>query len=81
MIVETKHAIGDIVYVKSDVRQLPRQITQITMFGGGNMYHCRVMAGIEQFDSAHFVFELTTDRDLKIAMGLEDKNEAEAAAA
>jgi hypothetical protein len=62
MFVESKYNIGDIIYLKTDVEQVPRMVVSIWIRPNGVTYE--VVSGVTS--SWHFDVELSTEIDLAI---------------
>ena len=60
MIVDTKHNIGNRVFLKTDYEQKERLVTRIQITQGNIMYDL----SCGECDSWHYDFEISTERDL-----------------
>lgn len=63
MIFRSKFDVGQIVYLKTDVEQLRRQVITITVYPGGFLLYC-VACGIET--SEHYDVELSEEEDIAL---------------
>lgn len=61
MIVDNQYNIGDIVYLKTDEDQLPRQVYSIELYHNGELMY-KLVQGIQT--SSHYEFELSYDKNL-----------------
>lgn len=57
-----KHSVTDLVYLKTDIQQLPRIVTGITISHNSISY--QLNAGTEV--SYHYDFEISTEKDVKL---------------
>ncbi|MDO6389016.1 hypothetical protein Q4E40_02670 [Pontibacter sp. BT731] len=64
---ESTHGLGDLVYLATDPDQSQRMVTAVK-FGGSSMLYT-VSCGTQ--DSEHYEYELTTERNESIRLGLE----------
>lgn len=60
MKIDFKYPFGDIVYLKTDIEQLPRQILQVSATSNGVMYQLTQ----ETFVSWHYEFEIQAEKDI-----------------
>lgn len=60
MIIDEKFNIGDIVYLITNINQLPRLVVSFTVSKNGLLYN--LSQGIS--DSTHYDFEITKEKDL-----------------
>jgi hypothetical protein len=63
MIIDCKYDLGDIVYLKTDVEQLPRMVTEICIQPKNVVIYC-LNAGPSV--SKHYDFEFTTEKDFAL---------------
>jgi hypothetical protein len=64
MKINNEFNIGDIVYFKTDVEQLPRIVTQITICGNGSiLYGC----SYSELQSSHYAIELSKEKDIVLS--------------
>lgn len=59
MIIDTKHAIGDIVYLKTDIDQYARMVTGMVVRAHGIIYEL----SLADRTSNHFDFELSIEEN------------------
>lgn len=57
---DIKHSIGDIIYLKTDTDQHPRMITNLWITAGGVRYG--VVSGI--IESYHYDFEMSLTKNI-----------------
>lgn len=60
MIIDNKFNIGDIVYLTTDIEQLPRVVISFTVSANGIIYN--LTQGINE--STHYNFEMSKEKDL-----------------
>lgn len=66
MTIRNQFELGEIVYLKTDLDQHPRQIISITVsIDGGMFYKC--VAGLET--DIHFEAELSREKDMALKTG------------
>lgn len=61
MIIDNQYNIGDIVYLKTDEEQLPRQVYCIEVYNNGEPLY-KLVQGIQT--SSHYEFELSHQKNL-----------------
>jgi len=67
MNIRTKYAIGQIVYLITDMYQLERMVTTIKIEAGGTIIY-NLSCGVE--DTAHYECEVTDMKNIIKALGI-----------
>ncbi len=63
MVIDNKYSIGDFVYLATDVDQIKRLITAITIYPGGHLTYTLTECAST---SDHYDFEITADENIEI---------------
>lgn len=67
MTISTKYDLGDIVFIKTDTEQYPKQIVQIKVDPNGVLYELQNGG----FTSWHFDMEFTREKDILKLLDIE----------
>jgi hypothetical protein len=62
--IQVEHEVGDIVYLKTDTDQKPRQVYAYEVYPGREVIY-KIISGT--YTSPHYDFELTKEKDVLLS--------------